>query len=124
MVALFSDFLSVNWEHELGSLSRRHDVIAVRVSDPLDSGLPDLGLISLEDPETRLRLEAPTAHASFRAAWSQWHEERADLWLNLCRRAGAAHLELPANANAAAALFRFFGAGRPGGRGRAYYKDG
>jgi hypothetical protein len=113
MVVLLSDFYSTGWEHELGGLCARHDVIAVRISDPLDDHMPDLGLITLQDPETGLQLAAPTGSASFRDAWSQWHKDRADLWQNLCRRAGAAQLVLPVNADPAALLTRFFG-GRSG----------
>jgi len=109
MVVLFSDFHSMGWEQELGGLSSRHDVIAVRISDPLDEDLPDLGLITLRDPETGLELAAPTGSAVFRDAWSQWHKDHADLWLNFCRRAGAAHLTLPVNADPAAVLTHFFG---------------
>ena len=113
MVALISDFYSTGWEQELGGLSSRHDVIAIRISGPLDDNLPDLGLITLNDPETGLRIAAPTGSASFRNAWFQWHKDRADLWQNLCRRAGAAYLTLPVNADPATALTRFFG-GRGG----------
>ena len=113
MVALISDFHSTGWEQELGGLCSKHDVIAIRVSDPVDEGLPDLGLIAMRDPETGLQITAPTSSASFRDAWSQWHRDRADLWQNLCRRAGAAHLDLPVNADAATVLTRFFG-GRSG----------
>jgi uncharacterized protein (DUF58 family) len=109
LVVLISDFQSVNWEQELGDLSRRHDVIALRISDPLDRELPGLGLIAIEDPETGLRVQAPTGHGSFQKAWAEWHQERAELWVNFCRRAGAAHLELSTDADAATALFRFFG---------------
>ncbi|MDR0290826.1 MAG: DUF58 domain-containing protein [Treponema sp.] len=113
MVVLISDFHSTGWEQELGSLSSRHDVIAIRISDPLDEDLPDLGLITLRDPETGLEVAAPTGSASFRGAWFQWHRDRADLWQNLCRRAGVAQLVLPVDADPAAALTRFFG-GRGG----------
>ena len=113
MVALISDFHSTGWEQELSGLCSKHDVIAIRISDPLDEDLPDLGLITMRDPETGLQVAAPTGSASFQDAWSQWHKDRADLWQNLCRRAGAAHLSLPVNADAATALTRFFG-GRSG----------
>jgi len=109
MVALISDFISTGWEQELSDLSRRHDVIAIRVFDQRDGIFPDLGLISVEDPETGLQAAAPTGSGSFREAWSAWHKDRAGLWANLCARAGVAHLELPVNADAAAALARFFG---------------
>ena len=108
MVVLISDFLSVGWEQELSDLGRRHDVIAVRVCDSAEGEMPDLGLITIEDPETSVQLAAPTRSPVFRDAWSQWHKDRADLWLNLCRRAGVASLELPAETDAAEALRRFF----------------
>jgi uncharacterized protein (DUF58 family) len=113
MVVLISDFLSVGWEQELCDLCRRHDVIAIRVNDPLDEDLPDLGLITIEDPETGIRVSAPTGSPSFLESWNQQHMDRAVLWQNLCRRAGAARLDLPANADAAAVLKHFF-SGRSG----------
>jgi uncharacterized protein (DUF58 family) len=109
LVVVVSDFFSLNWERELGDLARRHDVIALRIRDPLDGEMPGLGLIPMEDPETGVRFHAPTAFPSFRAEWARWHEERALLWEQLCRRAGAAHLEISTGDDAAQRLFRFFG---------------
>jgi len=108
MVVLASDFLSVGWEQEMGRLARRHDVIAIRAHDPGESDLPDMGLLSVADPETGEKISAPTGSASFREAWSAWHSDRADLWRSLCRRAGASALDLPVTADAASALSRFF----------------
>ena len=109
MVVLISDFLSVGWEQEMGKLGRRHDLIAIRVYDPGESELPDMGLLSVADPETGVRISAPTSSASFREAWAHWHGDRAELWQKLCRRAGATPLELPVTADAASMLTRFFG---------------
>jgi hypothetical protein len=48
-----SDFISEpGWEKPLGQLAQRHEVIAVRVLDPLELELPDLGLLPLRDAET------------------------------------------------------------------------
>ncbi|MDR1586195.1 MAG: DUF58 domain-containing protein [Treponema sp.] len=118
LVLVISDFLSVNWSGELGDLARKHDVIALRLSDPLDDDIPDMGLIPVEDPETGLRIHAPTGSVSFREAWKEWHDERAKVWLSLCRQAGAASLELSTAADASAALFRFFGVERRYGASR------
>jgi len=112
MVVLLSDFLSIGWEQELSDFGRKHDVIAIRVSDNLDTDLPDFGLINIEDPETGIQLAAPTGSDTFRRTWSRWHKDRADVWQNLCRRAGVAHLELPVTADAVTALTRFFGGRR------------
>ena len=108
MVVLLSDFLGADWEHELSDLSRRHDVIAVRVYDPKNMYLPKLGLLEAQDPETGLRIAVPANSASFRDAWAAWHKDRADLWQKQCRRAGASRLEIPVNEDAAKILSRFF----------------
>jgi uncharacterized protein (DUF58 family) len=109
LVAVVSDFFCLNWERELGDLARNHDVIALRIRDPLDGDLPDLGLIPMEDPETGVRFHAPTGFPSFRAAWTQWHGEREQLWAGICRRAGAACLDISTADDAAQRLFHFFG---------------
>jgi uncharacterized protein (DUF58 family) len=108
MVVLLSDFMSADWEKELCDLSRRHDVIAVRVYDPKNTRLPELGLLDARDPETGLRMAISSNSVSFRNAWAGWHRNRADHWLKQCRRAGASHLELPVDEDAAKALSRFF----------------
>jgi len=113
MVVLISDFLSADWEKELCDLSRRHDVIAVRVYDPKNTDLPKLGLLDMQDPETGLRIAVPSNSVSFRNAWAGWHKDRADNWLKVCRRAGASHLELPVDEDPAKVLSRFF-TGRSG----------
>jgi uncharacterized protein (DUF58 family) len=109
MIVLVSDFISAGWEQELSSLSRRHDVIAIRVSDPQLENLQDLGLIIMEDPETGVQMSVPTGAHSFHAAWQGWHRDRASLWQNQCARAGVSHFELPVDADAVSALTRFFG---------------
>jgi uncharacterized protein (DUF58 family) len=109
LVVLISDFFCRNWERELGDLARGHDVIALRIRDPLDGEMPDLGLIPMEDPETGVSFYAPTAFPAFRTAWAQWHEEREKLWARLCRRAGAAGLEISTAGDVSQSLFRFFG---------------
>jgi uncharacterized protein (DUF58 family) len=108
LVVVISDFLCVNWEQELGDLCVRHDVIAVRITDPLDREIPGIGLAALEDGETAYRFHALTSSSSFRAAWSEWHEDRSRLWQSICRRSGATRLELSTAADAPGILARFF----------------
>jgi uncharacterized protein (DUF58 family) len=112
LVAVFSDLLSVGWEQELGHLCSRHDVIVIGITDPLDRDMPDLGLLAMEDPETGAALHAPTGFSSFQSAWAEWHDDRTKLWKALCRRCGAAYLELSTAEDAPAALTRFFGGRR------------
>jgi uncharacterized protein (DUF58 family) len=108
LVIIISDFLCINWEQEIGDLSRKHDVISIRISGPLDREMPRSGLLTLEDPETELKLRVSSSFSSFRSAWASWHDERAQLWEAICRRSGAACMELSTADDAPAALKRFF----------------
>ena len=51
-VFLISDFIAEDFEKTLSAVKSRHDVIAVRTSDPRETALPDVGLVALEDAET------------------------------------------------------------------------
>ncbi len=112
LVAVISDFLCVDWERELGVLARRHDVVALRIVDPVDFDLPDAGLVALQDPETGIELLAPTGFPSFRAAWNDWHGERSAAWRAACDRRKIACLELSTADDPAIALAGFFGSRR------------
>ncbi|HEY0351187.1 MAG TPA: DUF58 domain-containing protein, partial [Gemmatimonadales bacterium] len=49
---VLSDFLTSGYQLPLERLARRHDVIALQLYDPRERELPDVGLVSLQDPET------------------------------------------------------------------------
>jgi uncharacterized protein (DUF58 family) len=51
-VFLISDFIATDFEKALAAVRGKHDIIAIRTSDPREAELPDVGLISLEDSET------------------------------------------------------------------------
>jgi len=51
-VFLVSDFIATDFEKALAAVRGKHDVIAVRTTDPREAALPDVGLITLEDAET------------------------------------------------------------------------
>jgi len=107
LVVVISDFYSINWEQEMTNLCRKHDCIALRISSPQE--LPFPGLITLEDPETGVRMEAPAGLNSFKESWSSWHDERSTLWESQCRKCGAAFLELSTETDAPSSLLKFFG---------------
>jgi uncharacterized protein (DUF58 family) len=52
VVVVLSDFLDQDWQPALERLAHRHDVIAIRITDPLDVQMPRVGLVRLEDAET------------------------------------------------------------------------
>ena len=68
-VFVVSDFISEDgWEAPLARLAERHDVVAVRLFDPLEMGMPDLGLVLLQDSETGEQLFVDTGAAGLSRA--------------------------------------------------------
>jgi len=107
LVVILSDFFSMNWETELTNLCRKHDCIALRICDPPD--MPFSGLITLIDPETGVKIEAPAGMNSFQKSWAEWQADRSASWEAQCKRAGSSFLELSTAADAPSTLFKFFG---------------
>ena len=67
LVVVVSDFISApGWERGLDLLNRRHEVLAVRLVDPREVELPDVGPVILEDAETRDQLYVDTHDRRFR----------------------------------------------------------
>jgi uncharacterized protein (DUF58 family) len=66
LVLVISDFIGdVDWEPALTRLSQRHEVVVIRVVDPVELDLPDLGLVVVEDAETGEQLLADTSDPLF-----------------------------------------------------------
>ncbi len=107
-VFLVSDFISEpGWEKPLAQLAQRHDVVAVQVSDPLEHSLPDLGLVTMEDPETGEQLFVDTADKAFRARFATLAAERDDALRKTFARLGVHCLSLATDQSLLDNLVRF-----------------
>jgi uncharacterized protein (DUF58 family) len=95
MVVVVSDFLGdPAWERPLRALSHRHEVIAIEVTDPREVELPDVGLISVADPETGRRRLVDTSQPEIRAGFDTLASERRDDVAARLAGCGADHLHL------------------------------
>jgi len=107
-VFLLSDFISEpGWERPCAQLARRHDMVAVRLYDPLEQQLPDLGLLPLQDAETGEVLLVDTQDPVFRERFARLAAQREDALRDTLARAGADTLELAADEDLLPALLRF-----------------
>ncbi len=70
IVFVVSDFLVGDFQHPLRLLSRRHDVVAVRVQDPSTMSLPEAGLLQLRDLETGKSCWVDSSSAKVREAYA------------------------------------------------------
>jgi uncharacterized protein (DUF58 family) len=107
-VFVVSDFLSEpGWERPLGLLAQRHEVIAVRLFDPLELDLPDLGLVPLRDAETGEQLWVDTHDAGFRKRFARLAAEREATLRASLAKAGVDALELSTSDDLVEAIVRF-----------------
>ncbi len=107
-VFVVSDFLSEpGWEKPLAQLTQRHEVVAVRLFDPLELQLPDLGLVPLRDAETGEQLWVDTHDPGFRKRFAQIAAEREATLRTSLAKAGVDTLELSTQDDLAAAILRF-----------------
>ncbi len=95
ILVVISDFLApAGWEKALSRAARRHDVIAVRPSDPREGDLPAVGLVHAADLETGEVGEIDASDPAVRDAWRQkWERHKAVVTTTL-RRAGADYVEV------------------------------
>ena len=107
-VFVVSDFISQpGWENPLAQLAQRHDVVVVRLLDPMELTLPDIGLITLRDAESGEQLQVDTHDAGFRRRFAHLATEREDRLRAALARAGADTLELRTDDDLLDALLRF-----------------
>ena len=66
---LLSDFLDEGYQHNLGVLAKKHDLVPIFISDPLETELTKCGLIALEDDETGEILYVNTSSSNLREAY-------------------------------------------------------
>jgi uncharacterized protein (DUF58 family) len=107
-IFVVSDFISPpGWEEALAQLSRRHDVTAVRLFDPLEMALPDIGLVTMRDAETGEQLLVDTHDAGFRARFAAAAQARESALLSSLAQAGVDTLELATDDDLLDAILRF-----------------
>jgi uncharacterized protein (DUF58 family) len=94
VVFLVSDFLSERFEKPLGVVAKRHDLVAIVLSDPREMGLPKIGLIELEDAETGECVVVDTGSEAVRREYERLARDRRAKLLGLFRSRGIDHIEL------------------------------
>ena len=108
LVFVISDFISApGWAKPLAHLAQRHEIIAVRLYDPLEMELPDLGLLVMQDAETGEQLFVDTHDRAFRRRFTAAAERRETELRSAFNQAGVDTLELSTNDDMVDAILRF-----------------
>ena len=117
LLFVVSDFISEpGWAAPLGRLASRHEVLAVRLLDPLELALPDIGLLTVEDAETGEQLQVDTQDAGFRSRFEAMAAAHETALRGQLQAAGVDVLELATDEDLLAALLRYVALRRLRGR--------
>ncbi|NUR26691.1 MAG: DUF58 domain-containing protein [Catenulispora sp.] len=105
LVFVLSDFLGEpGWEPELSRLTHRHEVVVVRLVDPMELELPDVGLVIVEDAETGEQVLVDTSDPLLRARLAAQVEARESELAETLGRAGVAAHRITTDSDLVAAL--------------------
>jgi uncharacterized protein (DUF58 family) len=114
VAVIISDFLAPvdSWSRPVRKLGVRHDVLAIEVVDPRELELPDVGVLTLADPETGVLHEVQTADPMLRARYAEAAGQQRGEIARALRAAGAAHLRLRTDTDWLLDMVRFVAAQR------------
>jgi uncharacterized protein (DUF58 family) len=94
IVFLISDFMDAGYEDALKVVSKRHDLVAVRVNDPRESEMPDVGMVRFSDAETGNLVLLDTGNASVRRDYALWWKQSFNRASEIFGRAGVDHTSI------------------------------
>jgi uncharacterized protein (DUF58 family) len=108
LIFVVTDFISAaGWEPALTTLALRNDVIAVRLTDPLENHLPDLGFLTLQDAESGEQIFVDTHDRGFRGRFAAAAAARDEALHAIFEKAGVDVVELGTEDDVLDAMIRF-----------------
>lgn len=108
LVFIVSDFISApGWEKPLSLLNQRNEVLAIRLWDPSEMAMPDIGLVILEDAETGEQVTVDTHDKNFRDRYADAAQQRSRALDESFKHAGVDLMSLSTEEDLVRALVRF-----------------
>jgi uncharacterized protein (DUF58 family) len=106
LVFLISDFFSDPLDRPLGKLARKHETVALRVMDPLESKLPKAGKVVMIDPETGFETQVNTNNPNLRMGYVKLMERQQEGVASIFKKHGIDSADLTTHGDTLAALHR------------------
>jgi uncharacterized protein (DUF58 family) len=105
---IISDFIVADFEEALRIASNKHDVVALKVSDPLEKAIPDVGLIKIADSETGSEKWIDTSSAGTRRTYEEWWRNHLETIRGIFKRCGVDYTELSTREDYVRPLIQLF----------------
>jgi len=105
---IISDFISPDFDESLRIASNKHDIAALKIYDPAETAIPDIGLVRISDPESGFEKWVDTSSSVLRRNYSQWWNNLSEKTKNTFIRAGVDSVSVSTGEDYVPALIRFF----------------
>ncbi len=108
LIFLISDFICTpGWDEAMDRLNRKHELLAIRLWDPREADLPDVGVVLVEDSETGVQLSVDTSDKGFRQRFHEAAMRREAELSQTFKRVGVDLMSLSTDEDLARAILRF-----------------
>jgi uncharacterized protein (DUF58 family) len=105
---VISDFYDKDFKKSLSIANKRHDIVALSITDPRELDLPDIGIINLEDAETGKGFLVDTSSSTVRKDYSINSKRIFDERQRLLRSINVDHIDVRTDIPYAHELYKFF----------------
>ena len=105
---LLSDFLATHFEKALSIASRRHDLVAIALLDPIELNMPNIGLIKLDDPEKGGSFLIDSSDQRWRSQYNRNAQRRVEERKRLFRSIPIDHVDIRTDTPYLRTLIKFF----------------
>ena len=93
IVFVLSDFMADPYDHNLRITGKKHDLTGIRVYDPMEISLPNLGVVPMRDAETGDVQWVNTQSSKVRDTYSRFYQDRVEYFRDTFARAGCGQLD-------------------------------
>jgi len=85
---ILSDFFAPDFEEALRIASNKHDIAAIKVYDPAETAIPDIGMIKISDAETGIEKWIDTSSKISRNSYARWWNDHVSGIDNTFKKCG------------------------------------
>jgi uncharacterized protein (DUF58 family) len=105
---IISDFIVPDFEEAMRIASNKHDIVALKVFDPVEEAIPNIGLVKVTDSETGAEKWIDTSSRTTRDAYEKWWSSHLTLIKNIFKRCGVDSAELRTDLDYVKPLIKLF----------------
>jgi uncharacterized protein (DUF58 family) len=105
---VISDFFAPDFEEALRIASNKHDIVALKVYDPVEMAIPDIGLVKVADSETGEEKWIDTSSKTVRNSYQEWWTKHINQVRNIFKRCGVDSTELRTDIDYVKPLVKLF----------------